>query len=56
MATPVGFCWTKLIWKPEPVGQPEEGASTVAEPAEVRTSFFRTTLTFGVTAYREQNR
>jgi len=49
MATPVGFCWTKLIWKPWPVGQPDEGAFTVAEPGEVETSCFKTMLVFGYT-------
>ena len=46
--TPVGFCWTKLIWKPWPVGQPLEGASTEVESLDVVTFCFRTTLTFGV--------
>lgn len=47
MATPVGFCWNKLIWNPLPVGQPEEGAFTVAEPEEVVTSCCKTMLMFG---------
>lgn len=47
MATPVGFGWTKLIWKPWPVGQPEEGAFTVVEPEEVVTPSFKEMLTFG---------
>lgn len=29
------------------MGQPEEGASTVVEPPEVETSFFKTMLMFG---------
>lgn len=48
MATPVGFCWTKLIWKPLPIGQPLAGPSTLVEPAEVRTLLFKMTLMFGV--------
>lgn len=49
MATPVGFCWTKLIWNPLPVGQPLEGPSTSMDPAEVRTFSFKGVLMFGVT-------
>ena len=48
MATPVGFCWTKLIWKPLPVGQPTAGPSTVVEPPSVGTLAFKMTLMFGV--------
>lgn len=47
MATPVVVFWIRLIWKPLPVGQPEEGAFTVAEPSAVETSSFKTILTFG---------
>jgi hypothetical protein len=54
MPTPVGFVWSKLIWKPWPVGQPEEGAFTVAEPEVVVTPCFITMLTFGYTTWREQ--
>jgi len=49
MATPVGLFWTRLIWKPLPVGQPEEGAVTEVDPEEVRTSCFKTVLVFGYT-------
>jgi len=45
MAAPV--CWTKLIWKPLPVGQPEEGPFTVVVLEEVETSCFKTMLTLG---------
>lgn len=47
MATPVGFCWTMLIWKPLPVGQPVEGPFTVVEPSEVETFCFKRTLILG---------
>jgi len=49
MATPVGLFWTRLIWKPLPVGQPEEGAVTEVDPEEVRTFCFKTALVFGYT-------
>jgi len=55
MAFPVGFFWTKLIWKPLPVGQPVAGPSTVVEPEEVRTFSFNMMLTFGVFCCRERN-
>ena len=45
---PVGFSWTKLIWKPWPVGQPLEGPSTEVEFSEVRTFSFKEMLMFGV--------
>jgi len=48
MLTPVGFSWTKLIWKPLPVGQPLEGPSTVVEPPEEGTFSFKVALKFGV--------
>jgi hypothetical protein len=44
MPTPVMFVWSKLIWKPWPVGQPE----VVATPC------FKSMLTFGYTTWREQ--
>ena len=55
MALPVVVCWTKLIWKPLPVGQPVAGPSTVAEPEEVRILSFNTVLKFGVFCCRERN-
>lgn len=55
IAFPVGFRWTRLIWKPLPVGQPVAGPSTVAEPEEVRTLSFNMMLTFGVFCCREPN-
>ena len=51
MAVPVVVTWIRLIWKPWPVGQPEEGASTVTEPLEVRTFCCKTSLTFGYTTW-----
>jgi hypothetical protein len=53
MPTPVGFVWRKSIWKPWPVGQPEEGAFMVVEQEGV-TPCFKTMLTFGYTTWREQ--
>lgn len=44
MFIPVGFSWTKLIWKPSPVGQPLAGPSTVAEPPEEGTFSFKVVL------------
>lgn len=54
MPGPVGFCWTKLIWNPTPVGQPVEGPSTVVVFSEVRTFSFKTTLTLGFDCCRNQ--
>ena len=51
----MGFCWTKLIWKPWPVGQPLEGPSTLDEPLEVRTPVFKTTLRGGFDCCRERS-
>lgn len=53
MPSPVGFFWAKLIWKPEPVGHPEAGPSTVVEPEEAETSSFKVMLTLGFFAYKE---
>jgi len=50
--TPVGFSWTKLIWKPLPVGQPLDGPSTVVEPPEEGTFSFKVALKFGVDCCR----
>jgi len=52
LTPPVGFSWTKLIWKPLPVGQPLEGPSTVVEPPEEGTFSFSLTLRFGVVCCR----
>ena len=50
----MGFSWTKLIWKPLPVGQPLEGPSTVVEPPEEGTFSFKVALKFGVVCYGER--
>lgn len=55
MLTPVGFNWMKLIWNPLPVGQPEEGPSTVVESLEVRTFSFKVVLMVGYDCYRERS-
>ena len=52
MLTPVGFCWTKLIWKVFPVGQPLAGPSTVVEPPAELTFSLKGTLRFGVTCWK----
>lgn len=54
MLTPVPLGWTKLIWKPLPVGQPTAGPSTVVELSAVRTPFFKMMLMGGVDCYRER--
>ena len=51
MVAPVAPGWTKLIWKPLPVGQPTAGPSTVVELSAVRTPFFKMTLMGGVDCY-----
>ena len=52
--TPLAVCWTKLIWKPWPVGQPLEGPSTVVEPLEVSTPCFKVMLTLGFFCCKER--
>jgi len=47
MLTPVGLFWTRLIWKPLPVGQPVEGLFTAAASPAERTFWLKTTLMFG---------